>query len=184
MTTATEYEQRISELELNELCEMWDSISNGYEVEGWAPGKAFEYMLLRAFQLEGAEVEWPYSVRSEGTEIEQIDGVVYYGGLACLIEAKDTSTKLNVEPIAKFRNQLMRRPSVAIGALFSRSGYTDPALTLVQFLPPQTILLWEAHDISHALPRSRMCQGLRDKFRAAVRDGNLQHSLIAAEIDP
>jgi hypothetical protein len=37
---------------------------------GWAPGKAFEYLVLRAFQLEGAEVRWPYSVRIDGGEKE------------------------------------------------------------------------------------------------------------------
>lgn len=164
---------------------MWKLLRDGLPVVGWSPGKALEYLLLRAFEIEGAEVEWPYSVRDEiaGGVLEQIDGVVYCDGLACLIEAKDVATALNVEPLAKLRNQLMRRPSIAIGAVFSRSGYTQPALTLARFLAPQTILLWEADDIDVALPSSGMRRGLRVKFRSAIQSGEF-HYALAAEVIP
>jgi hypothetical protein len=54
-------------------------------------------------------------------EVEQIDGVVYSDELACLVECKDEAGKVNFEPIAKLRNQLLRRPGAAIGMVFSRS---------------------------------------------------------------
>jgi hypothetical protein len=34
-------------------------------------------MVLRAFELDGAEVKWPYRVKLFGEEVEQIDGVIY-----------------------------------------------------------------------------------------------------------
>ena len=39
-------------------------------------------------------------------EVEQIDGIVYAEGLACLVESKDQIKAVNFEPIAKLRNQL------------------------------------------------------------------------------
>jgi hypothetical protein len=78
----------------------------------WDEGKALEYLVLRAFQLDGAEVAWPYTVKVKDRIVEQIDGVMYVDSLACLIECKDTSQEVNIEAIAKLRNQLLRRPAV------------------------------------------------------------------------
>src|SRR3954467_2820051 len=108
--------------------QLWSEVQAGTDV--WDPGKAFEYLILRAFDLDGAVVEWPYSARLQRETVEQIDGVVLVHGLTCLVESKSTAEAVNIEPIAKLRNQLLRRHSAAIGILFSRSGFTDPALTL------------------------------------------------------
>ena len=90
-------------------------------MEGWEPGKAFEYLILRAFELEGAVVTWPYVIRlspsETGGDTEQIDGAVYVDGLACIVEAKDTANTTRIEPIAKMRNQLLRRPSSSVGLI-------------------------------------------------------------------
>ena len=54
---------------------------------------------MRAFDLEHAEVRWPYNVYLDGVLIEQIDGVVHAGSLSCLVESKDYQRRINVEPM-------------------------------------------------------------------------------------
>lgn len=156
MPTYQEYEQRILGMDQVAIRALWQAIEQR-ETLDWDPGKALEYLIVRAFQLEGAEVLYSYSVSIEGEEAEQIDGIIYTYGLACIIECKDSADRVNVEPIAKMRNQLLRRPSATIGAIFSRSGFTDPALTLAQFNAPQTILLWDADEIDFALKHAAFC---------------------------
>ncbi|UUO15978.1 MULTISPECIES: restriction endonuclease [Aphanizomenonaceae] len=86
----------------------------------------------------------------DGEEIEQIDGVVYADGLSCIIECKDTAKPVKIEPIAKLRNQLLRRPAATIGSIFSRSGFTEASETLAGFVAPQTILLWGGEEIKYS----------------------------------
>jgi len=164
------YETKILQYDWDDLLNLWKSIEEG-NTPGWASGRAFEYLILRAFQLEDAEVRWPYSVRINGTEIEQIDGVVYSDGIACLVECKDSSEKVNIEPIAKLRNQLLRRPGAVIGTVFSRGGFTEPAITLAQFVSPQTILLWIGEEIEYALQKRYMRKGLVAKYRYCIEHG-------------
>lgn len=152
------------------------------QVEGWEPGKAFEYLILRAFELEGAGVTWPYVIRlplsETGGETEQIDGAVYVDGLACIVEAKDTADPADISPIAKLRNQLLRRPSSSIGLIFSRGGFSSAALTLVKFVAPQTILLWDGKEVAHALKHRSFRKGLHKKYRLSVEQGLGQHDLL------
>ena len=61
MTTAAEYEQRITCYSWDELSTLWNQIQSA-DTPDWDTGKAMEYLILRAFQLEGAEVIYPYSV--------------------------------------------------------------------------------------------------------------------------
>ena len=152
---------------MNDLLALWETIQTGKTPE-WVPGKAFEYLIIRAFQLDGAEVVYPFSVKIDGEELEQIDGVIYTGGLACVIECKDHKTPTNLEPIAKLRNQLLRRPATAVGLLFSRSGFTRPAMTFAQFIAPQTILLCRGEEVEYALRYCYMCQGLIAKYRYCI----------------
>ena len=101
-------------------------------------------MILRAFELEGATVHWPFSVRSPlgGSEvIEQIDGLTLADGIYCLIETKDHQEAINFEPIAKMRNQLLRRPAGTVGLIFAKNGFSEAAQQLACFVFPQTILL-------------------------------------------
>jgi hypothetical protein len=109
MTSGTEYESKILRYDWNDLFGLWKSIESGNTPE-WEPGKALEYLVLRAFQIEGAEIRWPYKVRMDGAEIEQIDGVIYSDGLACLVECKDVAGGLilNLSPrcaISSFEGQ-------------------------------------------------------------------------------
>jgi hypothetical protein len=181
MTSSTEYEKRISQYGWDELIDLWEAITTG-DTSEWAPGKAFEYLVLRAFQLDQAEVRWPYGVRMGEDEIEQIDGVVYWNGLACLVECKDQAERVNIEPIAKLRNQLLRRPGTAIGIVFSRGGFTDPAATLARFTAPQTILLWDGEEILYALEKRYMCRGLVAKYRICIEYGLPDYNITIEEL--
>lgn len=165
------------------LQRLWQEIRNG-DTPDWPPGKAFEYLIIRAFEIEGATVRYPYTVtfRDRGNALEQIDGAVHQGGLSVLIEAKDQEGTLSVEPIAKMRNQLLRRPAAAIGAIFSRSGFSEPARHLVAFTAPQTILLWGEEEIDFMLARSGMCEALATKYRFAVEEGIPDYNLFEATV--
>jgi len=107
-------------------------------------------------------------MQSNGTVAEQIDGAVYHSGFACLVESKDYSDPNNIEPIAKLRNQLTRRPAGALGLLFARNGFTEPAKTLTRMTNPLKILLWEFEELEKGLSTGTMCQALKTKFFYAV----------------
>jgi hypothetical protein len=188
MSVGRSYVERIIELDWDGLRQLWAAIEDR-QTPGWPPGKAFEHLVLRAFQLDGAEVRWPYAVRGVGPvesreEIEQIDGAVYAKGLWCLVQSKDTEDRVNVQPIAILRNQLLRRPSPAIGLLFSVGGFTSPAQVLAGFLAPQTILLWNRDDIGYCVERQQVRSPLLRKYRACVEEGRADHSLLAEEEKP
>lgn len=125
------------------LHRFWEQILDG-STPGWDDGKALEFLVLRAFEIEGAVVRWPFGVELDTHLVEQIDGVIYTGNLACMVESKDWTIPIPIEPIAKLRNQLLRRPAGVVGAVFTTSpdGFTPAAATLARFLAPQTILLW------------------------------------------
>jgi hypothetical protein len=172
LAAAAKYEGMIKSLQWEGLRMLWAQIESRDTPE-WDPGKAFEYLVLRAFQLDGAEVKWPYGVKLFGEEVEQIDGVVYCAGLSCLVESKDFANKINVDiaPIAKLRNQLLRRPASTLGLVFSRTGFTDPARHLSYFSLPQTILLWSGEEIKYALEKEVICELLTLKYHVCIEDG-------------
>ncbi len=170
MTTEAEYEARVSALNWDGLQTLWEAIERR-DTPDWEPGRAFEYLVLRAFQLDGAQVRWPYSVRLFEEEVEQIDGAIYHDGLSCLVESKDQAEPVAFGPIAKVRNQLLRRPAGTVGLLFSRSGFTPPAHSLAYFALPQAILLWDGEEIGYILQQKKACDLLLLKYRACVEDG-------------
>ena len=152
---------------------LWDGIGRR-RTPGWEDGKALEYLVLRIFQLDGARVRWPYRVEidPEGETVEQIDGAVHWGSLSCLIETKDLrADHVNVEPIAKLRNQLLRRPSSTVGLVFSRTGFTSAAQYLARFNAPQAILLWDGEEIAFAIDRRKICDYLIEKYYVCVESG-------------
>ncbi len=131
-----------------------------------------EHLVLRAFELSGAEVVWPYSVSIDGQIVEQIDGLVMHAGVTCMIESKDLATDVNIEPLAKLRNQLMRRPAGVVGCVFSSTGFTDPAKTLARFMAPHAILLWQGPEIAHLLGLRSFTEALGTKLRQLIQHGN------------
>lgn len=170
MPNSSDYTRRIRLLDWDGLSRHWTDIQAG-RTPNWEPGKAFEYLILRAFELDGAEVRWPYVVSLAGRVVEQIDGAVYAANLACLVETKDTANPVDFEAVAKLRQQLLRRPMGALGLLFTRSRFTDAATTLAQFAAPQNILLWTGSDVDAALTRRGITWALEAKYRFCVEEG-------------
>lgn len=171
MPTNEEYETAIKVLGWPQLGELWEMIK-AKETPWWGAGKAFEYLVLRMFELDGAEVRWSYGVPLFGDqEVEQIDGSVRIGGLYCLVESKDEVGNIAITPIAKLRNQLLRRPAGTIGLVFSSSAYTLPAIQLAHFALPQAILLWSGNEVEKALGERLICVYAERKFRACVDRG-------------
>ncbi|MEW6349397.1 MAG: restriction endonuclease [Thermodesulfobacteriota bacterium] len=181
MSSTEEYVARITSLNWDGLQSLWQAIRAG-NTPDWPPGKALEYLILRAFHLDGADVTWPFEVQIARETVEQIDGIVYDDGLTCLLECKDTAEPVNVEPIAKLRNQLLRRPAGVLGALISRSGFTAPARTLAQFLAPQAILLWEGAEVGYVLEMRSIRSALRRKYRHYIEQGAPDYNLLVETI--
>ena len=174
------YQNRIRAYDNATLRLLWQQIRDG-ESTGFPPGKGLEYLILRAFEIEGAEVIWPYEVPPGSSTLEQIDGVIYVDGLHCLIEAKDYAAPVDVEPIAKLRNQLARRPSSSLAILFAKNGFTDPAKTLASYLAPQMVILWTGAELRFALENAPMRSGLQQKFRYCVENGMSYYDLVPSE---
>lgn len=63
MTTNAEYQARIITYNWDDLRILWSEIKTKSTSTFWDEGKALEYLVLRAFQLDGAEVAWPYTVK-------------------------------------------------------------------------------------------------------------------------
>ncbi len=170
MPTNAEYEARIQTFGWDELLDLWKAIERR-DTPDWDLGRAFEYLVLRAFQLDGAEVRWPYTVDLFGESVEQIDGALHSDGLSCLVECKDMHAGVSVLPIAKLRNQLLRRPAGTVGLMFSRSGFTDSARFLARFALPQAILFWSGREVQFALECRRIRELLVLKYRFCAEEG-------------
>jgi len=180
MPTTDDYVKKIKSLNQKDLTDLWNKIKSK-NTQGWDSGKAFEFLILRFFELEGAEIRYPFSVDIlEVNNAEQIDGVIHFTdiNLSIIAEFKDYSKNLNIEPIAKLRNQLLRRPSNAIGSIFTTMGFSPATLTLTKFIFPQTILLWELDHIEHCInKKSSFKDGLLRKYRFAMEEGDLHYDI-------
>jgi hypothetical protein len=60
MPTAEEYEARIKKLGWPGLLKLWNAIK-ARDTPGWDAGKALEYLIIRAFDLDKVRVRWPYT---------------------------------------------------------------------------------------------------------------------------
>ncbi|HET7463476.1 MAG TPA: restriction endonuclease [Longimicrobium sp.] len=170
MVRSTDYVARIRRLGWDGLRELWAQIAAG-RTPGWPPGIALEYLVLRAFELDGAEVRWPFTVEISDETVEQIDGAVYAGTLACLVEVKDSASPVDIGVLAKMRNQLMRRPAGTVGLVASRSGFTAAAMRLAGYFAPQTVLLMRGTDLDLALRSESIVGELTRKYRMYVEKG-------------
>jgi len=170
MSDHSDYVDEIRKLNRDQLRSLWNRIEAGH-TPGWPPGRAFEHLVLRAFELDGAEVVWPFEVYLDDAVVEQVDGAVYAGDLSCLVEAKDTSTRTDVGVLSKVRTALARRPSTTLGLVFSRTGFTSAAMSLARFFSPHTVLLWTGDEVSYLLNHGNMVAALRTKYRECVEQG-------------
>ncbi len=173
---SADYVLRARQMDWHALRMLWREIEAGSAL-GWPPGRALEHLVLRAFQLSGGEVAWPYRVRMGDEVVEQIDGAVHVRGLSCIVECKDTAVPLSIDAVAKLRNQLLSRPAGAVGLLFSRSGFTLPATMLGRFVAPQTILLWDGNDIAYHLEHEDFAEGLVQRYRRSVENGMMKYDI-------
>lgn len=180
MPVRTDYAARVRLLGWDGLRELWERSARG-PVPGWPPGRAFEHLVLRAFELDGAEVRWPFEVSFGDAVVEQIDGAVYAGHLSCIVEAKDTMAPVDVGALAKMRNQLARRPAGTLGLMFARSKFTSSAVALAAFFAPQTVLLWRGRELQACLERESIVPTLEAKFRECVEEGAPQPSEIKGD---
>jgi hypothetical protein len=170
VTRAADHAARIRMLDWEGLEDLWHRSARG-PVSGWPPGRAFEYLILRAFELDGAAVRWPFEVMMGGIVVEQIDGAVYAGNLSCLVEAKDSSAFVDIAVLGKLRSQLARRPARTVGMVFSRSGFTNATVALAGYLAPQTVLLWTGAEVEECLTQARIAAMLLAKYRECVEEG-------------
>lgn len=168
--TEDTYRKIIETYDWGKLKELWNKIKEGEKTE-FAEGKAFEYLIIRAFKLSGAEVEYPFLVKKDNQVIEQIDGIIHYRHLSCLVECKDWSRKVDFAVLAKMRSQLLRRPSSVIGTIFSTGGFTETAIILSAYMAPQTILLWEKTEIEYLIEKQNFAEALLVKYKMYIKEG-------------
>jgi hypothetical protein len=154
---------------------LWLRVKDGTTDPEWDQGKAFEYFVIRAFELSGLRVEYPYDVPPGGNPIEQIDGMVLLGPIPFLIECKDRES-VDVDPIAKLHHQLSRRPPLTMACVFTTGKYTAQALTHSDLCNPQQITLWSKRDIDLALGDRDFEKMLVKKFRDLYMFGLTDHS--------
>lgn len=186
--TEEELKNAIQDLGWEDMMQIWQDRRNPELQEKWGKGKFFEYAIIHAFELEKAEVRYPFNVPSpqvflDGKEvIEQIDGIIYENGLTALVESKDYAEgNIDIEPLAKLQVRLKRRPSPVIGCIFSASDFTLPAQVLIESLMPHTILLWNKSDIECCLQHHCFRKGLRLKYRSVIEEGNHMLNLSAMD---
>lgn len=172
MPTSQEYQEAIRKMNWQKIKALWKTIQAGTVDGWWENGKAFEYLIVRMFELDDAEVTWPYSVYLFGSPAkEQIDGAVRFGSMHWLLESKDKNEDVAIDPIAKMRNQLLRRPWGTIGLVFTTTKFTPPAVLMTHFALPQPILLWTGFEIAHAIDKKTICEFTKEKYRACVEHG-------------
>ena len=134
--------------------------------------------MIRSFELEGAEVAYPFTVQMGGMIVEQIDGAVHTNGRSCLIECKDQAGTVNIDPIAKLKNQLSRRPNGVIGSMVSSTSFTEATVYLSQYNMNQSVLLWNSDDITYGLTQQFMSRGLFRKYWYCVQTGKTDYNLL------
>jgi Restriction endonuclease len=165
-----DYVIKVGALDWAALATLWQNVKRR-RTPGWMAGKAMEHLVLRAFQLSGADVIWPYTVNLGGQVVEQVDGMVTCNGITCMIETKDEKSDINVEPLAKLRNQLMRRPAGVVGSVFSSTGFTMPAKTLAHYMAPHAILLWQGSEVEYLIERQNFAGALKAKYHWLMQHG-------------
>ena len=159
-----------------DLIRVWENmIEPRVSQNNISPQLAFRHLIVRAFELEGAEVRFPYHVKedSERDALEHLDGVIYIDGHSCIVESRClskggvTSRRANVSSghISRFRNKLLNRPGYAIGMVFSATGFSPSALMQAQLSLPQTILLWSVEEIKECLYRQTFAKAFKIKNR-------------------
>jgi hypothetical protein len=164
-----------------DLSALWQAIKKG-DTPGWDDGKALEYLVVRAFELNRIRVEYPYHVPPGGDPIEQIDGMVILDGSAYLLECKDT-TSVDIVPVTKLVNQLIRRPQTTCGSVFTSGAFSTPATILADLSLPHRILFWSGIDVESALTAKDFASALREKYYRLCKFGLTDYSPHYRELE-
>jgi hypothetical protein len=134
-------------------------------------GWVFEWWVYEAFRLSGADVRPPFTVRIGPSLVEEIDGAAFLPFGAFLMECKCQEAKVTMEAIVKLRVQLERRTPNTMGVVFSKSGFTLEAVTLLSHLSPCKVLLFDGDDLELMQRRpASLVEALRVKYCAAVME--------------
>lgn len=171
------------------LCDVLQAIRGGQSPPGapqpWERGRGFEYLVMRAFEAEqstiAARVHYALSVPAEdlvgpalgaGSQgaVEQIDGVLHLEHLTFLVECKAESS-VDLAPLAKLRNQLLRRPAGVVGLLVVLDDVTPAAAMLARFMMPQAVLIVAGEEFPWGLRNARLLEMLLWKHDQAVLRG-------------
>lgn len=149
------------------LKKFWQKIKNG--TTGWSEGKALEYMLVRAFDLEGAEVVYPYNNVVFNAQ-EQLDGFIFIKeiGVGFIIECKDWKNNVAFDELAKLHGRLTYRMASTYGLFLSRSGYSPSAIEMMYMLHPHRILLWSFDEIDECFKKHKFIKALKYKYQYAM----------------
>ena len=188
--TDREHQSKIETMGWKELSHLWTAIKD-CETPGWDPGKAFEYLIVRMFEIDRFKVKYPFSVPLpyNNLSMEQIDGIVFYDSIGILLESKDYSDdsekkkkNINIEPIAKLRNQLSRRPYLTLGCVFSSGGFTEAVSTLIDYLGNDTILLWRGEEVEYCLEKKRIGEFFKSKLEKRIEYGVHDFNITTLDI--
>lgn len=160
------------------LLKLWRNIKAGNST-GWNSGKALEYMLVRAFDLNAAEVVYPYR-NSVLDADEQMDGYVFIKdvGAGFLLECKDWSKSVSFDEVAKLHGRLTYRPAFTYGMFVSKEGYTPSAMNLMYSLHPHNILLWSFGDIDECFKHHKFVKALKYKLQYAMITADLNIAVL------
>jgi|GEM_PF-6727068 hypothetical protein len=64
--TPEQYTKKIRKYNRADLLKLWKQVLQD-KTPGWAAGMAFQYLIIRVFEIEKNEVVYPYSVKVPGT---------------------------------------------------------------------------------------------------------------------
>lgn len=150
---------------------------NGDVIEGkptpqWNSGQAFEFFILRCFELDGAEVRYPYGeIAGLDGITQQTDGVIYSSRVPCLVESKDWVGNIGMKVFAKLKRRLIDRNSQMIGCIFSsRSSFKQNVFPLSFYAQESNlILLWNTNEIDYLISNGKSFLHAIDlKYRKAL----------------
>jgi len=160
--------QKVRGYDFNNIHELWELILDGKTLEqGWQRGTALEYLIVRLFELYGAQVEYPFNgkLASSGRTLEEFDGLIQYRDYRVLLECKDTAVPVKYDVVAKLKAQIQRRPIFVGGSIFAKSGFKESAEVMAVESAREGVLLWNAIDINEVVYcRRNICEALELKF--------------------
>lgn len=169
---------KIRTYDWGKLRKLWNGIKSG-NTPGWASGKALEYLFVRAFDLEKAEVVYPYCNNLLHSQ-EQFDGFIFVSDLGSgfIVECKDWKSPVAFDELSKLHGRLLYRSPSTYGIFVSKSGFTLSAMELMYMLNPHKILLWTFNDIDECFKHHKFIKALKYKYHYAMMTANNNISVI------